>query len=202
MCTCSSRRTIWWCAYRTPDGWYFWPSTFCGDHKGYIISLPQICDFGSARKYHHTTTKSIHGTYPWTAPEVTIFISLKIVHCISLIQDFWSLQSTILYLVPRKWKELPNCQVPQCDATNPRRSWSQLAFVCIDNTSSFASSATALHFTCMSGPLFSVYGKEPIQVQAHFKGFWWHKNCHLYCGINKTVSIHSLCECWILNNGG
>jgi len=32
----------------------------------------QICDFGSARKYYHTTNKTILGTYPWTAPEVSI----------------------------------------------------------------------------------------------------------------------------------
>jgi len=32
----------------------------------------QICDFGSARKYYHTTNKTILGTYPWTAPEVSM----------------------------------------------------------------------------------------------------------------------------------
>jgi len=37
----------------------------------------KICDFGSARKYYHTTNKTILGTYPWTAPEVSIILLPK-----------------------------------------------------------------------------------------------------------------------------
>ena len=125
MCT-QLNNTIWWCTCRTLDGWNFCLSTFYSGLKRAIFSLPQICDFGSARKYYRTTTKSIQGTYPWTAPEVTTFIAwLKTVH--------WFRTSGILnntiQLLLRKWKELANCRVPQCDATNPHQSWSQLALI-------------------------------------------------------------------------